>query len=394
MAGDDAPPSRDEGEGGFCEADGTQRLLVKKPTITSRRRLEIRRARAGGLAVKRTTDPVKGSNSSSPSDRDTEDGIVGILAAGGEILGREGQGARLPCLSHGAVSLIGRRRVMEDAVAVAPGFAGGGGVAVFDFFGVYDGHGGARVAQACRERLHVVLAEEVAATGGWPRAEGRWREVMMASFSRVDGEVEAAAQGEAERTVGSTAVVAVVGTKRIVVANCGDSRAVLSRGGVAVPLSFDHKVILLCVTCSCLISYSLISSPDLFIINCHYSEDGMCLSWGHHSGDSRAVLSRGGDCYLKPFVISEPDVTVTERTEKDEFLILASDGLWDVVSNEAACKIARQCLNGRMARMFPDAVSGCTAAEAAALLAELAISRGSEDNISVVVVELKRLRGR
>lgn len=101
-----------------------------------------------------------------------------------------------------------------------------------------------------------------------------------------------------------------------------------------------------------------------------------------------------GDCYLKPFVISEPDVTVTERTAKDEFLILASDGLWDVVSNEAACKIARQCLSGRMARMFPDAVSGCTAAEAAALLAELAISRGSEDNISVVVVELKRLRGR
>ncbi|KAJ8492457.1 hypothetical protein OPV22_014178 [Ensete ventricosum] len=377
MAGDDAPPSRDEGEGGFCEADGTQRLLVKKPTITSRRRLEIRRARAGGLAVKRTTDPVKGSNSSSPSDRDTEDGIVGILAAGGEILGRESQGARLPCLSHGAVSLIGRRRVMEDAVAVAPGFAGGGGVAVFDFFGVYDGHGGARVAQACRERLHVVLAEEVAATGGWPRAEGRWREVMMASFSRVDGEVEAAAQGEAERTVGSTAVVAVVGTKRIVVGNCGDSRAVLSRGGVAVPLSFDHKA----------------DRPDE--MERVEAAGGRVINWDGYRVLGVLATSRSiGDCYLKPFVISEPDVTVTERTEKDEFLILASDGLWDVVSNEAACKIARQCLNGRMARMFPDTVSGCTAAEAAALLAELAISRGSEDNISVVVVELKRLRGR
>ena len=42
--------------------------------------------------------------------------------------------------------------------------------------------------------------------------------------------------------VGSTAVVAVVGQRRIVVANCGDSRAVLSRAGVAVPLSTDHKV--------------------------------------------------------------------------------------------------------------------------------------------------------
>lgn len=130
---------------------------------------------------------------------------------------------------------------MEDAVTVAPAFASVGGLLMYDFFGVYDGHGGSRVAQACRDRLHVVLAGEVAA-GGWPRAEERWREVMKASFSRLDGEVEAAAQTESERTVGSTAVVAVVGTKQIVVANCGDSRAVLCRGGVAVPLSFDHKV--------------------------------------------------------------------------------------------------------------------------------------------------------
>jgi protein phosphatase 2C len=42
--------------------------------------------------------------------------------------------------------------------------------------------------------------------------------------------------------VGSTAVVAVVGPTHIVVSNCGDSRAVLCRGGAAVPLSSDHKV--------------------------------------------------------------------------------------------------------------------------------------------------------
>ena len=44
--------------------------------------------------------------------------------------------------------------------------------------------------------------------------------------------------------MGSTAAVVVVGKEEIVVANCGDSRAVLCRGGVAVPLSRDHKVIL------------------------------------------------------------------------------------------------------------------------------------------------------
>lgn len=100
-----------------------------------------------------------------------------------------------------------------------------------------------------------------------------------------------------------------------------------------------------------------------------------------------------GDYYLKPFVTSEPEVTVTNRTETDEFIILATDGLWDVVSNELACRITKRCLNGRAARIFPEAVTGRSASEAAAFLAKLAMSRGSKDNISVVVVELKRLSG-
>lgn len=92
-------------------------------------------------------------------------------------------------------------------------------------------------------------------------------------------------------------------------------------------------------------------------------------------------------------MISEPEVTVVDRTEKDEFIILATDGLWDVVSNQVACKVARQCLSGRAAKMFPEAVRGRTAVEAATLLVELAMSRGSKDNISVVVIELKKLKG-
>lgn len=146
---------------------------------------------------------------------------------------------------------------MEDAFAVALSFlaseaAGGEQEQELDFFAVYDGHGGARVAEACRERMHVVLAEEV---GLRRRRSGsddlRWEEAMAASFARVDGEVtgglssphhDDAGSSLPYRTVGSTAVVAVVGRRRIVVGNCGDSRAVLSRGGVAVPLSSDHKV--------------------------------------------------------------------------------------------------------------------------------------------------------
>lgn len=80
-----------------------------------------------------------------------------------------------------------------------------------------------------------------------------WEGVMERSFARMDGKAAAAAnkagascrcelQSPLCDAVGSTAVVAVVSPDEIVVGNCGDSRAVLCRGGRAIPLSSDHKV--------------------------------------------------------------------------------------------------------------------------------------------------------
>ncbi|XP_062206387.1 probable protein phosphatase 2C 8 isoform X2 [Phragmites australis] len=312
--------------------------------------------------------------------------------------------ARWPaCVSHGAVSVIGRRREMEDAVAIAAPFLASAGAAGEDkggageggkedvgeegFFAVYDGHGGSQVAEACRERMHVVLAEEVVRLrqlqrGGADEDQdgARWKEAMAACFARVDGEVGGADEGDedtGEQAVGSTAVVAVVGPRRIVVANCGDSRAVLSRGGVAVPLSSDHKP----------------DRPDE--LERVEAAGGRVINWNGYRVLGVLATSRSiGDYHLKPYVTAEPEVTVMDRTDKDEFLILASDGLWDVVSNKVACKIARNCLSGRAASKYPESVSGSTATDAAALLVELAMSRGSKDNISVVVVELRRLKSR
>jgi protein phosphatase 2C len=102
-----------------------------------------------------------------------------------------------------------------------------------------------------------------------------------------------------------------------------------------------------------------------------------------------------GDRYLKPYVIAEPEVKCVKRAEDDECLILASDGLWDVMSNEVVCDIARRALNCRRNGQPPDASQGSSseeetpAAQAAALLVKLALAKGSSDNISVVVVDLK-----
>jgi protein phosphatase 2C len=99
---------------------------------------------------------------------------------------------------------------------------------------------------------------------------------------------------------------------------------------------------------------------------------------------------------MKPFVISQPEINVYGRTKSDEFVVVASDGLWDVVSNNFVCEVVRSCLQGHM-RMRHNNNNHIKedhhtiksyAAEAAAILAELAMAKGSKDNISVIVIQL------
>ncbi|CAO2208483.1 unnamed protein product [Urochloa humidicola] len=183
----------------------------------------------------------------------------------------------------GYTSICGRRPEMEDAVATAPRFHDVPlwmltGNAVIDgldpmtfrlpahFFGVYDGHGGAQVANYCREHLHVALVEQLSRIEGTVCAANlvdvdfkkQWEKAFVNCFARVDDEVGGKAsrggggtgtsdaagappEPVAPETVGSTAVVAVICSSHIIVSNCGDSRAVLCRGKQPVPLSVDHK---------------------------------------------------------------------------------------------------------------------------------------------------------
>ncbi|CAA0812983.1 Protein phosphatase 2C 3 [Striga hermonthica] len=349
-----------------------------------RRRLELRRMNSFSRE-KSAADGSGGSRKRRSENKSAGDGRIG------------GSG-------YGVASLVGRRKQMEDALAAELGCLRRGGRS-YDFYGVYDGHGGRRVAEACAEMMHGMVAGE----GGGGEA---WEGAMAAAFRRMDEEVNAR-WGRAVSATGSTAVVAVVGEEEVVVANCGDSRAVLCRGGAAVQLSEDHK-------------------PDRAdeverIEGC----GGMVINWNGARVIGVLATSRSiGDYYLKPYVIPDPEVQVISRTSSDEFLILASDGLWDVVTNELACQVTKRCLAGRVMRgsLFSrpgndgrdnhddkDMPEGKTVKnrfeesadnhddkdrsevkkvenrfeEAAAVLAELAIAKGSGDNVSVVVVGLR-----
>lgn len=78
-------------------------------------------------------------------------------------------------------------------------------------------------------------------------------------------------------------------------------------------------------------------------------------------------------------------VTILGRRPDDEILLLASDGLWDVLSNQEACTLAKRCL--RRARQR-GASRQSAARIAATVLTRAAVDRGSRDNVTVVVVDL------
>lgn len=318
----------------------------------------------------------------------------------------------------GCVTLCGLRPEMEDAVVTAPwfyriplelldGVSAGTSYMPAHFFGVYDGHGGAQVANYCQDRLHVALVEEIenVVNGLEGTSEGSqklWERIFTNCFVKVDDEVggkvhrsiggntgdavepSLVVQSEpvAPDTVGSTAVVSVICSSHIIVANCGDSRAVLCRGKQAVPLSVDHK-------------------PD--------REDeyerieaagGKVIQWNGYRVFGVLAMSRSiGDRYLKPWIIPEPEVTIVPRTGDDECLILASDGLWDVMSNEEVCEVARKRIlvwhkkNGTVSNSPHTGETSDPAAQAAAdYLSKLALRKGTKDNITVIVVDLKAPR--
>ncbi|KAL0441380.1 UNVERIFIED_CONTAM: protein phosphatase 2C 16 [Sesamum radiatum] len=258
----------------------------------------------------------------------------------------------LDCLPlWGSVSICGNRPEMEDAVMAAPHFMkipikmfigdhGIDGISqklshlTSHFFGVYDGHGGSQVANYCRDRVHLVLVEELenikdVLVNGRTRdtRQVQWENVFTSCFLKVDDEVggkvsrvipeggnthasSCTSEPVAPETVGSTAVVAVVSSSHIIVANCGDSRAVLYRGKEAIALSVDHKP-------NREDEYARIEASD-----------GKVIQWNGHRVFGVLAMSRAiGDRYLKPWIIPEPEVMFVPRAREDECLVLASDGL-------------------------------------------------------------------
>ncbi|XP_048231958.1 probable protein phosphatase 2C 25 isoform X2 [Ricinus communis] len=143
------------------------------------------------------------------------------------------------------------------------------------------------------------------------------------------------------------------------------NRAVISRGGVAEALTSDHQP-------SRLDERDRIQSLGGYVDYCH----------GRWRIQGSLAVTRGiGDKHFKEFVIAEPETQILRINPDCEFLILASDGLWDKVTNQEAVDLIRPLCIGVEK---PEPFTACKR------LVELALRRCSMDDISVMIIQLGR----
>jgi serine/threonine protein phosphatase PrpC len=259
------------------------------------------------------------------------------------------------------------RRTNEDGHSFISGFAGRDEDA---FFAIYDGHGGREAVSEIERRFHEVFAEELfrerqalESSSGPPSTDRvRYPErCFHRAYARMDSELET----QRCLYVGSTSITCLLrrdeldGCRYLHTANAGDSRAILiRRDGHAVRLSYDHKA-------SDENEARRVSDSGGFVA-CRRVLGVLAVS--------RAL----GDFAMKHVVISEP-YTSTHPVQEgiDTHVVLACDGLFDVLSDE---QVAQMILN--------DAQMRENAQHAAERLVRRALEEGSTDNISCLVVKL------
>lgn len=248
-------------------------------------------------------------------------------------------------LSCGYSSFRGKRASMEDFYDVKTSKIDGQTVCMF---GIFDGHGGSRAAEFLKENLFKNLMKH-------PEFMKNTKLAISETYQQTDMDF-LESEKDTFRDDGSTASTAVLVGNHLYVANVGDSRTVISKAGKAIPLSEDHK-------------------PNRSDERKRIENAGGVVMWAGtwRVGGVLAMSRAFGNRMLKQFVVAEPEIQEQEINEEFELLVLASDGLWDVVANEDAVSLAQT-------EEEPEA--------AARKLTETAFTRGSADNITCIVVKL------
>jgi len=272
------------------------------------------------------------------------------------------------------------RKKMEDTLCIASKLSKPGGTSLFSttrpqpafFAAVYDGHGGDLCSNQLKESLHRSIASQPGFPNDLEEAIMRGclafdRQMLQKAAIHIEEQQEKVSKGEARKSLvrtkddrggdkslaeefrkaGSTALMVFMtqNKSKARVLTCGwlgDSRAVLCRAGRAVALSEDHKAAREDETVRIRAASGTVNRKGQIDGALAVSRSfGDIMHKGHEISRLAKMKPSGpsdedDELLASGVVISKPDVVSHVLQDSDQFAILATDGLWDVVSNQAA----------------------------------------------------------
>jgi len=306
-------------------------------------------------------------------------------------------------------ALKGNRLCMEDEYYINNGGR---------FVAIFDGHGGGGVSTFLRDKLYAKITKhfnahhkikhdreythiEVGATDQdvrpslayLPRYSHVSAMIMSIRAAFIEAGIEVLQMDDLQYQ-GSTALAVwlhedLKSCKRTLVsANLGDSRAIISRDGQAIDVTRDHK-------------------PSDDYEKKRILSMGEKIEWDDYCQVHRVrnlSLSRAiGDRFAKPAISDEVEIqlmplseSTSDKKGKDEFIVLASDGLWDVMTSQECVNFIHERLNDipkAMKKETPLVMQRQEHAKRKTMsrfVANEALKRGSGDNICIVIVWLNK----
>ena len=231
------------------------------------------------------------------------------------------------------------RQSMEDFGALFPNLTDDNKTSLF---AIFDGHGGNDVVKYIKDRVPEIIKNNL--------KDSPIELALENAFSKIDEELKFY---DSEYT-GSTATVILLNNNKIYCANVGDSRAYIIYENNVKQVTFDHKC----------------TVPE---------EANRIINLGGKITKNRVmgqlVLSRSiGDFYVKKYgVINTPYISINDIGYDVKNIVIASDGVWDVVDENCLMSLCRNNRNKNAEDLCKNIVKE-------------AIDKGTKDNVSCIVV--------
>lgn len=273
----------------------------------------------------------------------------------------------VPNIRSGSYAEIGPRPTMDDEHIRIDDLSAHTGCLVecpmpSAFYAVFDGHGGSDAA-AYIKRNAMRLFFEDADLPQTSNVDALFLNELENSHRKAFllADLALADDHSVSSSCGTTALTALILGRHLVVANAGDCRAVLCKKGGAVEMSQDHK-------------------PSNLQERRRVEELGGFIEDGYLNGYLSVTRALGDWDFKLPLgsaspLIADPDFQQVVLTEDDEFLIIACDGIWDVISSPDAVRLVRRGL-----RRHNDPQ------KCARELVTEAIRLNTSDNLTVIVI--------